>query len=92
MKQTTCRNLRGACAAVIPGEMLLAMVKSVSNMSRKGSRWEDVMKGALHNHAGFHAHQRQCTSTVTPVVRGFKVDGDECGRGGKGSMCNRFAQ
>ena len=23
----------------------------------------------------------QCTSTVTPVVRGFKVDGDEGGRG-----------
>ena len=23
----------------------------------------------------------QCTSTVTPVVRGFKIDGDESGRG-----------
>ncbi len=41
----------------------------------------DVMKGALHNHAGFHAHQRQRTGTVAPVVRGFKVDGDDGGRG-----------
>ena len=38
------------------------------------------MKGALHNHAGFHAHQRQRTGAVTPVVRGFKIDGDEGGR------------
>ncbi len=81
MKQTTCRNLRGACAAVIPGEMLVAMVKSVSNMSRKGSRWADVREGGLNNHAGFHAHQRKRTSTVAPVVRGLEVDGDEGGRG-----------
>ena len=46
------------------------------------ARRADVMKGALHNHAGFHAHQRQRTSAVTPVVRGFKIDGDEGGRGG----------
>lgn len=45
------------------------------------ARRADVMKGALHNHAGFHAHQRQRASTVAPVVRGFKVDGDECGWG-----------
>ncbi len=38
------------------------------------------MKGALHNHAGFHAHERQRTGTVAPVVRGFKINGDECGR------------
>ena len=81
MKQTTCRNLRGACAAVITGEMLVAMVKSVSNMSRKGSRWADVREGGLNNHAGFHAHQRQRTSTVAPVVCGFKIDGDEGGQG-----------
>ena len=84
----TCRNLRGACAAVIPGEMLVAMVKSVSNMSRKGSRWADVKEGGLNNHAGFHAHQRKRTSTVAPAVRGFKVDGDEDGRvsGGANSL------
>ena len=45
------------------------------------ARRADVMKGALHNHAGFHAHQRQRTGTVAPVVRGFKIDGDEGGRG-----------
>ena len=39
------------------------------------------MKGALHNHAGFHTHQRQRTGTVAPVVRGFKLNGTECGRG-----------
>ena len=42
-------------------------------------------------HADFYAHQRQRIRAVTPVVRGFKVDGDEGGRGGKGSMCNRLA-
>ena len=41
------------------------------------------MKGALHNHSGFHAHERQRTSTVAPVVRGFKINGNECGRGGR---------
>ena len=41
--------------------------------------------------AGFHAYARQRTNTVTPVVRGFKIDGDEGGWGGKGSMCNRLA-
>ena len=45
------------------------------------ARRADVMKGALHNHAGFHAHQRQRTSTVTPIVCGFKIDGNEGGRG-----------
>ena len=46
----------------------------------------DVMKGALHNHAGFHAHERQRTSTIAPVVRGFKINGDECGWG-RGRSC-----
>ena len=35
----------------------------------------------MRYYAGFHAHQRQRTGTVTPVVRGFKIDGDEGGRG-----------
>lgn len=39
------------------------------------------MKGALHNHAAFYAHQRQCTSTDTPVVRGVNIKCNECGRG-----------
>ena len=30
------------------------------------TRRTDVMKGALHNQAGFHAHQRQRTSTAPP--------------------------
>ncbi len=43
------------------------------------ARRADVMKGALHNRANFHAHERQHTSTIAPVVRGFKIDGTECG-------------
>ncbi len=43
------------------------------------ARRADVMKGALHNRANFHAHERQHTSTIAPVVRGFKIDGNECG-------------
>ena len=90
MKQKICRNLRGACAAVIPGEMLVAMVKSVSNMSRKGSRWADVREGGLNNHAGFHAHQRQRTSTVAPVGRRFKIKRKN-GRGATGAATGAMA-
>ena len=79
MKQTTCRNLRGACAAVIPGEMLVAMVKSVISMSRKGRRRADVIEGGLLNHARFHAHQRQRSGTL--VVGGFKIGVNECWQG-----------
>ena len=39
------------------------------------------MKGAPHNYAAICAHPSQRTSTVAPVVRGFKIDGDEGGRG-----------
>ena len=50
------------------------------------ARRADVMKGALHNRANFHAHERQHTSTFAPVVRGFKIDGNECG-GGAAGVC-----
>ena len=62
------------------------------------ARRADVMKGALHNRANFHAHERQHTSTIAPVVRGFKIDGNECGGcsgcvwGGNEGLCNNDAQ
>ena len=33
------------------------------------------------SYAGYHADQRQRTSTITPVVRSFKIKRNDCGRG-----------
>lgn len=39
------------------------------------------MKGALQNHGGYYAHERQLSGAVAPLVGGFIINGNECGRG-----------
>ena len=45
------------------------------------ARRADVMKGALQNHGGYYAHERQLSGAVAPLVGGFIINGNECGRG-----------